>query len=104
MVEPSMKVGAIFEEEPIQWGFRGDPYLWRELKESLAETDMPVTPEELKEIIERAYEVATGYNFSHVETIIVERFKHGGMSSGGVSPKFWNERGIPMLLGRHVKP
>ena len=99
-----MKIEAIFEAEPIQWGFRGDPYLWRELKERLAEMDMPATPEKLKEIIEKAYEDATGFNISHNKTIIIERFKHGGMSSGGVSPKFWQEKGIPMLLGRHIKP
>jgi hypothetical protein len=104
MVDSSMKVGTIFEDEPVQWGFRGDPYLWRELKERLAETDMPATPNELREIIEQAYKDATGHSVSHDETIIIERFKHGGMSSGGVSPKFWNERGIPLLLTRHVKP
>ncbi|MBI1890831.1 MAG: hypothetical protein HYS18_09310 [Burkholderiales bacterium] len=99
-----MKIGAIFEEEPIQWGFRGDPYLWRELKERLAEVGLPATSEKLKEIIEQAYEDATGYNISHNETIIIERFQHGGMSSGGVSPNFWKERAIPLLLARHVKP
>ena len=26
-------LSVIFEEEPDQWGLRGDPFLWAELKE-----------------------------------------------------------------------
>ncbi len=81
-----MKISEIFEEEPIRWGLRGDPYLWRELKSRLREIDMPETPEQLKEVIEKEYEVATGYPISCEKNFVVERFKHGGMSSGGICP------------------
>ena len=99
-----MKVSEIFEDEPDQWGLRGDPYLWRELKERLGTIDMPETPEQLQSIIEKEYEMVTGYSINHKEHFRVERFMHGGMSSGGVSPEFWNKRGIPMLVNRHVAP
>ena len=32
MVPNHMKVSEIFEDEPIQWGLRGDPYLWQEMR------------------------------------------------------------------------
>ncbi|GAK56153.1 hypothetical protein U27_03115 [Candidatus Vecturithrix granuli] len=96
-----MKVSEIFEEEPVQWGLRGDPYLWRELKERLSETNMPENPEKLQRIIEEEYEKATGYPLSHQEPFFIERFQHGGMSSGGISPEFWVSTAIPMLIHRY---
>lgn len=97
-----MKVSDIFEDEPSQWGLRGDPYLWRELKARLDAMDMPETPEQLKSMIEKEYEMVTGYSINHQECFRVEKFAHGGLSSGGISPAFWHERGIPMLVNRHA--
>lgn len=99
-----MKVSTLFEDEPEQWGLRGDPYLWRELKERLDRTELPESPEQLKQIIEEEYEAATGHSINHMKHFGVERFKHGGMSSGGISPEFWINIGIPMLIKRHAAP
>ena len=99
-----MKISEIFEDETKQWGLRGDPYLWRELKERLDAVEMPESPEQLRSIIEREYEAATGHPISRKEFFKVERFMHGGMSSGGISPDFWKNSGIPMLVKRHVAP
>jgi len=33
-------VADLFDPEPEQWGLRGDPYLWREMKETFAETQL----------------------------------------------------------------
>ena len=97
-----MRISKIFENEPEQWGLRGDPYLWRELKDRLDSVEMPETPDELKSIIEKEYEVATGHSINHKQHFRVERFMHGGMSSGGISPEFWNSRALPMLVKRHA--
>ena len=98
-----MKIAIIFEEEPVQWGLRGDTYLWRELKERFKEIDMPETPALLKAIIEKEYEAATGYPITHNEHFGVERFRSHGMSSGGIAPEFWVKSGIPLLVSRHAK-
>lgn len=98
-----MKVAEIFEEEPTQWGLRGDPYLWRELKNRFKDTDMPETPEELKAILEDEYEKITGRTINHKKNFGVERFRSHGMSSGGVAPEFWVKTGIPLLVSRHSK-
>ena len=97
-----MKIAKIFETEPVQWGLRGDKYLWRELKERFSRTDMPDDSEQLKRLIEREYEVATKYSISHQEHFAIERFMHGGMSSGCISPDFWVDSGIPLLVSRHT--
>ncbi len=99
-----MKVSEIFEEEPIQWGLRGDPFLWRELKERFKDTDMPETQEQLKDLIEKEYETSTGHPITHEKMFGVERFRSQGMSSGGISPEFWVSSGIPLLVSRYAKP
>lgn len=98
-----MKIATIFEEEPIQWGLRGDPFLWRELKERLKNIDMPETSELLQNLIEKEYEVATGYPITHKENFCIDRFRSHGMSSGGISPKFWIKSAIPLLLARYAQ-
>ena len=99
-----MKVSDIFEKEPIQWGFRGDPFLWRELKGRFKNIDMPKSPEQLKKLIEKEYKVATGYPITHEKNFGVERFRSQGMSSGRISWEFWATEGIPLLVSRHAKP
>ena len=98
-----MKVSEIFEDEPIQWGLRGDPFLWRELKEIFREIDMPDTPKELQTLIEIEYENSTEYPISYQKHFGIERFRSHGMSSGGISPEFWISSGIPLLVRRHEK-
>lgn len=98
-----MDVSDLFENEPIQWGLRGDPFLWRELKERLKYVKMPDTPEQLRALIEKEYELSTGHSITDKKQFGVTRFRSFGMSSGGISPEFWVTRGIPLLVGRHVK-
>lgn len=98
-----MKVSEIFEDEPIQWGLRGDPFLWRELKDNFKELDMPDSPQELQTLIEKRYEQSTGHPITHKNHFGVERFRSHGMSSGGICPDFWVNSGIPLLVGRHPK-
>lgn len=98
-----MKIAEIFEEEPVQWGLRGDPFLWRELKKRFKNLDMPETPEGLRKLIEKEFETSTGYSISYKKHFSVERFRSHGISSGGISPEFWRNSGIPLLVSRHAK-
>jgi molybdenum cofactor cytidylyltransferase len=52
-------------------------------------------------IIEEAFEALTGHTLSHPDPFYVERYNHGGMSSGCVCPKFWRDTAVPLLLARH---
>ena len=96
-----MTVASLFQEEPIQWGLRGDPYLWREMAQYFEHTPLPATAEELRVLIETAFESLTGQPISIDKHFFVERFSHGGMSSGHISPEFWRDKAIPLLLARY---
>jgi hypothetical protein len=93
-------VAALFQNEPQRWGLRGDPYLWREMRQHLEGVACPATPECLTSVIEEAFKELTGFPLSHASPIYVEKYSHGGMSSGYVQPKFWRETAVPLLRGR----
>jgi hypothetical protein len=95
MVKPT-SISTLFDEEPIQWGLRGDPYLWRDMKQQLINIRCPDSIEKFTEIIETAFQELTGCPISHQDFIGIEKYSHGGMSSGCVDPAFWREKAIPL--------
>ncbi|WP_207234093.1 hypothetical protein [Shewanella maritima] len=62
--------------------------------------DMPQDIEQLQHLIESAFLELTGRPMSLDETIHVEDFVHGGMSSGAICTDFWRERALPLLFKR----
>ena len=93
-------VAALFKDEPKRWGLRGDPHLWREMRRHFEGVACPTLPEDLASDIEAAFKGLTGYAISHAEPFYVEKYSHGGMSSGYVDPKFWRETAVPLLQSR----
>ncbi|HUE98347.1 MAG TPA: hypothetical protein VMN99_03775 [Anaerolineales bacterium] len=100
-MQSQTKLSTIFQDEPVRWGFRGDPYLWREMKATVDDYEYPDIEEQFTALLEQMYERLTGASLTDHEPIFVERYSHGGMSSGYVSPQFWVEQAIPMLLKRY---
>lgn len=98
--QPPRTVADLFAEEPPRWSLRGDPYLWREMRERFADVPLPATADALAALIQRIFEELTGEPITHPDFIFVERFAHGGMSSGRVVPQFWRETVIPLLRER----
>ena len=93
-------IAELFKKRPWQWGLRGDPYLWDEMQAHFKETLLPSTVNELCVAIEGAFKTLTKHSVSTPEIFYVERFSHGGMSSGLISPEFWRDEAIPLLLAR----
>jgi hypothetical protein len=91
----------LFQDEPMRWGLRSDPYLWREMKATLEHCAYPSTEEQFTMLLEQTYQQLTGTPLTHSDPFFVERYSHGGMSSGYVSPQFWVEIAIPMLQARY---
>jgi hypothetical protein len=58
--------------------------------------DFPITA-----LIEQIHQQLTGASLTDQEPIFIERYSYGAMSSGDVSPKFWAEQAIPLLLTRY---
>jgi hypothetical protein len=101
-VKPA-SIAEFFNEEPIQWGLRGDPYLWRDMKQQLINIKCPDSVEKFVEIIETTFLNLTGQPILHKDFIGLAKYSHGGMSSGSVSPEFWREKAIPLLKKRYLK-
>jgi len=96
-------VGQLFEDEPTQWGLRGDPHLWRAMRAQLSSTPLPSLASDLVEQIEQAFQRLTGHPLSTSTTFHLREFSHGGMSSGAISPEFWREEALPLLRARHAR-
>jgi len=90
----------IFAHSPQQWGLRGDPYLWEEMKASLVAVDLPADSREFNRLLADQFEKLVGLPLSHSGDVYVERYAFGGMSSGHVCVRFWREEVIPMLCKR----
>jgi hypothetical protein len=91
----------LFQEAPTQWGLRGDPLLWRDMQATLDNQAYPSTEAEFTAVLAHTFEHLTGRPLTHPDPILVERYRHGGMSSGFVSPQFWAETAIPLLRARY---
>ena len=93
-------ISALFQTKPAQWGLRGDPYLWQEMSDHLTQTPLPASSEQLEQLLTQAFETLTGRPITAEEFIAVARFPRSGMSGGMVSPQFWRETAVPLLLSR----
>ncbi len=93
---------TLFSPEAKQWGLRGDPYLWSELREALRGQQEPPTPEAFRAVIMDTLESLLGCQIEADIDVYVERFAHGGMSSGQVSGVWWVGTGIPLLVDRFI--
>ena len=96
-------VSEIFDEAPHSWGLRGDPYFWDDLKQHFADTKLPYSVNAFVEEINSFFEKTTGEKLTKECQVYVEKYSHGGMSSGLVSGSFWIEQAIPLLLKRLEK-
>lgn len=92
-------IGALFDEQPAQWGLRGDVYLWDELRARFA--TMPV-PHDLRGALESALAESVGVPLdSAEESVYVAELNPGhGMSAGRVHLRWWRDTALPLLLAR----
>jgi len=99
----SDSVASLFDEEPSQWGLRGDPNLWREMRTYLEKTPLPASADELIVLIETIFEALTGHAISERNFFLIERFSEGGLSRGMISPEFWRDNVLPMMRVRYFE-
>jgi 8-oxo-dGTP pyrophosphatase MutT (NUDIX family) len=101
-------LSALFRSEPEQWGLRGDPFLWRHMKQSFKNSPFPETEDQFLTLLEQTFQRLTSHRLPNEEaiddkSIFVEEYAHGGMSSGHVSLRFWRDIAIPLLCSRYRK-
>lgn len=92
----------LFFKEPEQWGLRGDVYLWRDLGELFSEGELPKTVDQfeslLRERIRKQLDEGTPWHGN----VYMERYAHGGMSSGMVCLDWWEKELVPLLKERYL--
>lgn len=96
----SVFVSAIFEEKPKQWGFRGDPYLWEELKKEFSTVSVTISLEDFVKKFKETFEKLTGNPLTSGCHTFLFKYAHGGMSSGQICGEFWIDKALPLLLER----
>lgn len=95
-------IGSLFKPEPQAWGLRGDPILWKDLARVFRAVPLPDSSHVLKSMLKAAFYSLTAHTINSSKSFIVERYARNGMSSGHISPEFWREKGINILLSRYV--
>ncbi len=58
-------IARLFQEEPTQWGLRGDPYLWQDMRATLSSHSYPSTEAQLTVLLEQTYQQLTGTPLSN---------------------------------------
>ena len=96
-------IADLFQEKPWQWGLRGDPHVWQEMADHFAEIPLPGNAAQLEQLLTQAFETLTGQPITAEKHFGVARFPRSGMSGGMVSPQFWRETAVPLLLTRYKK-
>jgi hypothetical protein len=105
--EPAhVKLSALFDPEPASWGLRGDPHLWRALREHLSGEDMPASVGEAIGLLHQAFGELVGVDLAsnHANSVYREQYAHGGMSSGMISLDAWRRHLMPLLADRVTAP
>lgn len=97
-----VKMAELFDPEPERWGLRGDPHVWRALRDHLSGTEVPASVDEAVSLLRVAFSELMGVDLvANAESSVYhEEFAHGGMSSGRVSLDAWRDRMLPLLAER----
>jgi hypothetical protein len=94
----------LFFDWTNNWGLRGDPYLWEDLKVLIGKEPLPASVTQLNALLERAFEQIVGTSISSpIESVYIQRYDRGeGRSCGHVCIQFWRERVFPELQKNYL--
>ncbi|MCW8091334.1 hypothetical protein [Alteromonas sp. ASW11-130] len=89
------KFADLFAVPPRTWGARGEPFLWEDIRLHAINNKIPLPDciEFLGEQLNTLFEDFTGHSPKEHEWFYVDKYAHGGMSSGHIDPAGWREGG-----------
>ncbi|MGW1673174.1 hypothetical protein [Streptomyces sp. NPDC002324] len=95
-------MAVLFDPEPDTWGLRGDPHLWRAMRDHLSHTSVPPSPDGVTALLRATFDELTRLDLAAAEDSAVyrEQYAHGGMSSGMIHLDTWRQRLLPLLAER----
>jgi hypothetical protein len=91
-------LSELFDIQPPNWGLRGDPWFWQELKQSFAKIPFPYSSPELVADVHRIFREKTGEERTVGARPYVAEYDHGGASAGKLSGKWWLTTAMPILI------
>ncbi len=94
------RLSIIFDKQPDSWGLRGDPFLWKEMKENFRGVPLPYPLERFTADYYDFFEKVTGEKLCAQKNYYVPRYDKGGMSAGKVCGNFWAGAAAELLLRR----
>jgi hypothetical protein len=100
---PNNFVSKYFDPEPIQWGLRGDPQLWRDMKHKTANTNIPMTGNAFEKLLHKLFKELTGEEPQKGKDFYVKKYETVGMSKGFISSDFWIDKGFSILIQRYIE-
>jgi hypothetical protein len=96
-------VTDLFDPEPPQWGLRGDPWVWRALRDHLTGTCLPPSIREVELLLYASFDRIVGVELTTESAPWVYREEFagdGGLSSGNVHLETWRATLLPLLVDR----
>lgn len=94
-------ISKLFQQEPEQYGLRGDRAFWNYLKTYFTEKEASYGKEQMVADIYRLFQEISGEELTIEARPFVESLALGGMSSGQLSGEFWVNVAVPLLLERY---
>jgi len=84
---------------------RGDPWLWQELRDTLALAQDPGSKDGLRLLLSLAVEELIGADVRNTDDLQIEvsRYPLNGMSGGFVALETWREDLLPLLVDRYTE-
>jgi hypothetical protein len=93
MVRRINPFSSIFKPPPVQWGLRGDPFLWRAMARALSSSTFPKTEVQLIALIETTFERLTGslalYHALGTSRILEGLMARWGFGEGRMGNGLW---------------
>jgi hypothetical protein len=100
---PMKFVTDLFDPEPLEWGLRGDPWVWRALAQHLSGTYIPPSMGEVERLIYASFDRVVGVDLS-TETrpwIYRSQFDNDtGLSAGNIHLETWRVTLLHLLIER----
>lgn len=93
---------STFYPTPEKWGLRGDFYLWENLRGAMKKGTPTNNVEKFEAKLIKLFREKTGRSLFYKDIIYIDKYAHGGMSSGMISTDWWRNEAIPLLISRYT--
>jgi ABC-type uncharacterized transport system YnjBCD ATPase subunit len=105
MATNQMALDRVFDPEPVRWGLRADPAVWRAMRERTHQTLLPDTVDAAIAAVRATFRDVVGVGLNDAalpDRVVLSHLDTGGMSGGAVDLVTWRDELLPLLEARLV--